>query len=69
MKTQNLSIDQVNEMLNKKSGKYGLGGYSDSRDFEAAYLRGEPAVVDGMKMLHLQHCQIYRRIHCRHGRG
>ena len=23
MKTQNLSIDQVNEMLNKKSGKYG----------------------------------------------
>ena len=53
MKTQNLSIDQVNEMLNKKSGKYGLGGYSDSRDFEAAYLRGEPAVVDGMK------CYIY----------
>mgnify|MGYP001024711999 FL=1 len=53
MKTQNLSIDQINEMLNKKSGKYGLGGYSDSRDFEAAYLRGEPAVVDGMK------CYIY----------
>lgn len=53
MKTQNLSIDEVNEMLNKKSGKYGLSGYSDSRDFEAAYNRGEPAVLDAMK------CYIY----------
>lgn len=49
MKTQNLSIDEVNDMLNKKSGKYGLTGYSDSRDFEAAYLRGEPDVVEAMK--------------------
>ncbi len=53
MKTQNLSIDEVNDMLNKKSGKYGLSGYSDSRDFEAAYNRGEPAVLDAMK------CYIY----------
>ena len=53
MKTQNLSADEVNEMLNKKSGKYGLSGYSDSRDFEAAYLRGETAAIEGMK------CYIY----------
>lgn len=53
MKTQNLTIDEVNDLLNKKSGKYGLSGYSDSRDFEAAYLRGEPAVLDAMK------CYIY----------
>ena len=53
MKTQNLSIDEVNDMLNKKSGKYGLSGYSDSRDFEAAYERGETATVEGMK------CYIY----------
>ena len=53
MKTQNLSIDEVNDMLNKKSGKYGLSGYSDSRDFEAAYERGETAAVEGMK------CYIY----------
>lgn len=49
MKTQNLSVDQVNEMMNKQSGKTGLTGYSDSRDFEAAYLRGEPAVLEAMK--------------------
>ncbi len=49
MKTQNLSVDEVNEMLNKQSGKTGLTGYSDSRDFEAAYNRGEPAVLDAMK--------------------
>jgi len=53
MKTQNLNIDEVNDMLNKKSGKYGLSGYSDSRDFEAAYERGETAAVEGMK------CYIY----------
>ncbi len=53
MKTQNLQPDEVNEILNKKSGKFGLTGYSDSRDFEAAYNRGELAAVDGMK------CYIY----------
>ena len=53
MKTQDLTPEQVNEMLNKKSGKYGLSGYSDSRDFEAAYLRGETAAIEGMK------CYIY----------
>ncbi len=53
MKTQGLSVDQVNDMLNRQSGKTGLTGYSDSRDFEAAYNRGEPAVIDAMK------CYIY----------
>ncbi len=53
MKTQGLSVDQVNDMLNRQSGKAGLTGYSDSRDFEAAYNRGEPAVINAMK------CYIY----------
>ncbi len=53
MKTQNLSANEVNEMRNKQSGKTGLTGYSDSRDFEAAYDRGEQAVLDAMK------CYIY----------
>lgn len=53
MKTQGLSVDQVNDMLNRQSGKAGLTGYSDSRDFEAAYERGEKAVIDAMK------CYIY----------
>lgn len=53
MKTQNLTLEQVNEMLNKKSGKYGLTGYSDSRDCEAAYLRGEQKAVEGIQ------CYIY----------
>lgn len=48
MKTQGLSLDEVNDMLNKKSGKAGLTGYSDSRDFEAAYLRGEENVIKAM---------------------
>ena len=53
MKTQGLNVDEVNDMLNRKSGKAGLTGYSDSRDFEAAYERGEKAVIDAMK------CYIY----------
>lgn len=50
MKTQKLTPDEVNEMLNKQSGKYGLTGYSDSRDFEAAYNRGEPKVLEAMQV-------------------
>lgn len=53
MKTQGLGIDEVNDLMNRQSGKTGLTGYSDSRDFEAAYLKGEPAVLDAMK------CYIY----------
>ncbi len=49
MKTQKMTPDEVTEMLNKKSGKVGLTGYSDSRDFEAAYLRGEEDVKNAMK--------------------
>ena len=50
MKTQKLTPDEVSEILNKKSGKSGLTGYSDSRDFEAAYLRGEEDVLNAMKV-------------------
>lgn len=50
MKTQDLSIEQVNEMLNKKSGKFGLSGYSDSRDFEKSYLNGDKETIEGMKV-------------------
>ena len=53
MNTQNLTTEEVNEMLNKQSGKFGLTGYSDSRDFEAAYLKGEPKVLEAMD------CYIY----------
>ncbi len=49
MKTQNLNIDEVNDIMNKQSGKYGLCGYSDSRDFEAAYLRGEEKAIEAMQ--------------------
>ena len=36
-KTQNKTPDEVNEILNKKSGMYGLCGYSDNRDIETLY--------------------------------
>lgn len=41
MKTQNKTIDEVNNMLNKNSGLHGLSdGYSDLRDLEQQYLAG-----------------------------
>ena len=36
-KSQNKTPDEVNEILNKKSGMYGLCGYSDNRDVEVRY--------------------------------
>lgn len=36
-KAQNKTPDEVNEILNKRSGMYGLCGYSDNRDIETLY--------------------------------
>jgi len=44
-KTQNKTPDEVNEILNKKSGMFGLCGYSDNRDVETLYNVEEGATV------------------------
>ncbi len=49
MKEQGLSIDEANNLLNKQSGMLGLTGFSDMRDVEAAYLKGEEKAVIGLK--------------------
>ncbi len=49
MKTQGLSVEETNTLLNKKSGMLGLTGFSDMRDVEAAYLKGEEAAIVGMQ--------------------
>lgn len=49
MKEQGLSVDEVNTLLNKQSGMLGLTGFSDMRDVEAAYLKGEKNAVVGMQ--------------------
>lgn len=41
MKKDNLSADQVNNMLNKQSGMLALCGYSDNRDVENRMLEGD----------------------------
>ncbi len=49
MKEQGLSVDEANNLLNKQSGMLGLTGFSDMRDVEAAYLKGEEKAVTGMQ--------------------
>lgn len=46
-KSQNKTPDEVNEILNKKSGMFGLCGYSDNRDVETLY-GVEEAATDAM---------------------
>ncbi len=48
MKEQDLSVEEVNSLLNKQSGMLGLTGFSDMRDVEAAYLNGDERAVVGM---------------------
>ena len=50
MKYQRKTVDEVNDMLNKQSGMFGLCGFSDNRDVEARYLQGEPDAVDAMNV-------------------
>lgn len=57
MKTQNMTADEVNTLLNKQSGLYGLtGGLSDLRDIEAHYLQGDQRVIDAVNTY--VHCLI-----------
>lgn len=49
MKTQGLSVDEMNVFLNKKSGMLGLTGFADMRDVENLYLQGDAKAVDAMK--------------------
>lgn len=50
MKTQGKSVDEVNHMLNKESGLLGLSGFSDNRDVEAAYLKGDRRAITATKV-------------------
>lgn len=49
MKEQGLNVDEVNKLLNKQSGMLGLTGFSDMRDVEDAYIKGEKNAVVGMQ--------------------
>lgn len=48
MKTQNKTLDEVNTLLNKQSGMFGICGFSDNRDVETRYLAGEQDSIDAM---------------------
>ena len=46
MRKENLNIDEMLNVLNKKSGMLGVSGISsDSRDIEEAYEKGDPAAL------------------------
>ena len=50
MKSQNKTVDEVDNLLNKQSGMFGLCGYSDNRDVEAKYLAGDPDAITAMQV-------------------
>lgn len=50
MKTQNKTPDEVNTLLNKQSGMLGICGFSDNRDVEVGYLKGDQESIDAMNV-------------------
>lgn len=48
MKTQNKTIEEVDNLLNKQSGMFGLCGYSDNRDVEVKYYAGDHDAIVAM---------------------
>lgn len=48
---ENISAPEMSELLNKKSGLYGICGYSDDRDVSAAESRGDERAALAHKML------------------
>ena len=49
-KEAGMTIEEVTDALNKKSGYLGISGYSDSRDVEQAALRGEENAILAQRM-------------------
>jgi acetate kinase len=45
MKKDGLSIDEVNTLMNKQSGMLALCGYSDNRDVEDGYFKGDEKAI------------------------
>ena len=50
MKTQNKTVEEVDNLLNKQSGMLGLCGCSDNRDVEVKYFAGDPEAVTAMQV-------------------
>jgi acetate kinase len=54
MEKEKLTPKQMNEILNKKSGVYGICGYSDDRDVTKAEIEGDPKAILAHEMLNYQ---------------
>lgn len=54
MEKEKLSPKDMNEILNKKSGVYGICGYSDDRDVTKAEIEGDPKAILAHEMLNYQ---------------
>lgn len=54
MEKENLTPQQMNEILNKKSGVYGICGMSDDRDVTKAEIEGNPKAILAHEMLNYQ---------------
>ena len=60
-KKENLDIDGIMDVLNKKSGVEGLSGVSsDFRDLEAAYHEGNPRAIAACEVFAYRVAKIYR---------
>ena len=54
MEKENLTPQQMNGILNRKSGMYGICGYSDDRDVTKAEIEGDPKAILAHEMLNYQ---------------
>jgi acetate kinase len=54
MEQENLTPKEMNEILNKKSGIFGVCGYSDDRDVTRAEIEGKPKAILAHEMLNYQ---------------
>lgn len=54
MQQENLTPQQMDDILNKKSGLLGISGYSDDRDVTKAEIEGDPKAILAHEMLTYQ---------------
>jgi len=69
MEKENLSIEQVNDLLNKKSGVLGISEIStDFRDVESAATEGNEQAILALNIFSYTVARVYCKIYCFNGR-
>ena len=61
-RTAQMSVEDIETMLNRRSGVFGLGGENDFRELHKRIENGDAAATIGLRRVHPPVAQVHRRV-------